>query len=268
MSYTEIYAFDKEGYPHLYGEAHNAWRGAMAVWREMEERHLPPYIPSYIKACNWYRPDMTAEEIARRNGFTPTRAASMPTKDENPMAEIWALADNVAIPEHERIVLHTTFDHCLVKKENIPAVTDAFRRFGGETNLPEQAGILEKIAADPDIVAVGWNQTSVNADTWANAGGYDEEEEAARPYNCLADDPSTWHYWLFDELICDAALERRWKELGNVPFDDPGPDSDMVLAEDWWHFEKGTEREDIWHWFDERHSKGVAFLLYGKAASV
>lgn len=65
------------------------------------------------------------------------------------------------------------------------------------------------------------------------------------------------------ELICDATLERRWKELGDVPFDDPGPESDMVLAVDWWCFKKGTEREDIWHWFDEHHSKGVAFLMFG-----
>ena len=25
----------------------------------------------------------------------------------------------------------------------------------------------------------------------------------------------------------------------------------------------GIHREEIWHWFDERHSKGVAYLLYG-----
>ena len=27
-------------------------------------------------------------------------------------------------------------------------------------------------------------------------------------------------------------------------------------------FPAGTPREDIWRWFDERHSKGVAYLLY------
>lgn len=261
MSYTEIYAFNKKGFAYFYGEIRNAWRGAPAVWREIEKRHLPAYIPSYVKCCNWYRPGMTAEEVAKRNGFMPTRASSMPTKDENPTAEIWALADDVIIPEHERIVLHTTFDRCLVKKEDLPRVIESFRSFGGETNLPEQANILERIMADPEIVAVGWNQTSVNADTWTNAGGYDEEKDEASPYNCLTGDQ---HYWLFDELICDATLERRWKELADVPFDDHGPESDMKLAEDWWCFEKGTEREDIWHWFDERHSKGVAFLMYGE----
>lgn len=28
-------------------------------------------------------------------------------------------------------------------------------------------------------------------------------------------------------------------------------------------FPAGTHREDIWHWFDERHSRGVAYLLHG-----
>ena len=27
----------------------------------------------------------------------------------------------------------------------------------------------------------------------------------------------------------------------------------------------GTNREDIWHWFDERYSKGIVYLLYGGA---
>lgn len=261
MSTTEIFAFDKKGYPRLFGETHNAWRGAMMIWDIMEERYLPPYIPGYIKASNWYRPGMTIEEITRITGFTPTRNSTITFSDENPMKEIWDLADNLNVPEHERIVLHTTFDHCLVKKEDLPAVIDAFRRFGGETSLPEQADILERIAADPNAIAVGWNQTSVNADRWDTHGGYDEETDSHLPYNCLHNESGWWHYWLFDELICDTTLERRWEQLDDVPFDDPGPEQDMVLAEDWWNFEKGTPREDIWHWFDERYSKGVAYLL-------
>ena len=51
MSYTEIYAFDKAGLPRLYGEVRNSWRGARAVWNIMEERHLPPFVPGYVKSC-------------------------------------------------------------------------------------------------------------------------------------------------------------------------------------------------------------------------
>lgn len=36
-----------------------------------------------------------------------------------------------------------------------------------------------------------------------------------------------------------------------------------VMSDDFLHFPKGTHREDIWKWFDKKHSKGVHFLLYG-----
>ena len=65
------------------------------------------------------------------------------------------------------------------------------------------------------------------------------------------------------EQVTDSDLEDLWRELADVPFDDGDPDVDMTLAENWKWFSKGTPREEIWHWFDERHSKGVAFLLYG-----
>lgn len=197
MSYTEIFAFNKDGNAYMAGVVHNSWRGAMQVWNIMEDRHLPMYIPDYVKMCNWYHPGMTEEEIEAKNGFKPRRTAPTLGKGDNPAREIWALADNMEIPLHERIVMFTTFDHCLVKKENIGRVVDAFREFEGETSLKEQADILEKLAQDPDVIAVGWNCTSVCTENWANIGGYDAENEETLPYNCLKGDQ---HYWLFDEL--------------------------------------------------------------------
>ena len=58
----------------------------------------------------------------------------------------------------------------------------------------------------------------------------------------------------------DDILELLWNELNDVPFDDH-PDSDMTLSVEWFCFPAGTEREEIWHWFDERYSKGVVWLL-------
>lgn len=197
MSCTEIFTFDKAGNAHFGGEIQNAWCGGMAIWREMEERYLPAYVPDYIKHLIWYRPDMTPEEIERFTGFKPTRVSTMPFGQDNPMQEVWDLADNQSVPEHERIVLFTTFDRCLVKREDIPKVLEAFRKFEGETNLPEQANIIEKLMDDENCIAIGWNQTSVNVDTWENAGGYDEEKDETIPYNCLTGDN---HFWLFDEL--------------------------------------------------------------------
>lgn len=168
----------------------------MAIWSYLEKKYLPPYIPDYVKHCNWYRPGMTNEEIIKRNGFEPSRLFPSPG-GENPTQEVWDLANNKDIPEHERIVLFTTFDKCLVKKEGLPAVIAAFRKFEAETSLPEQADILEKLLQDEDCIAVGWNQTSVNSDAWGNIGEYDEENEEIMPYNCLT---QTEHYWLFDEI--------------------------------------------------------------------
>lgn len=56
----------------------------------------------------------------------------------------------------------------------------------------------------------------------------------------------------------DEQLEALWKDFGNVPFN---PDAETI-EEDFLSFPAGTDREEIWHWFDERHSKGVAYLLY------
>ena len=56
-------------------------------------------------------------------------------------------------------------------------------------------------------------------------------------------------------------LEDKWRELADVPFDH-AENGDLVLAFKWWLFDKGTEREEIWKYFDEHHSKGVHYLLY------
>lgn len=57
----------------------------------------------------------------------------------------------------------------------------------------------------------------------------------------------------------DLELEKLWEAFGDVPMN---PETE-VMADDFLHFPKGTHREDIWKWFDQKHSKGVHFLLYG-----
>lgn len=74
-----------------------------------------------------------------------------------------------------------------------------------------------------------------------------------------------WYDWIEDALVkqygTDNELEQKWAELSDAPFDDGGTENDMTLAEEWFGFPAGTEREEIWHWFDEHYSKGVAHLL-------
>lgn len=57
----------------------------------------------------------------------------------------------------------------------------------------------------------------------------------------------------------DTELEELWQAFGDVPMN---PETE-VMADNFLHFPKGTHREDIWKWFDQKHSKGIHFLLYG-----
>lgn len=190
MSSTEIFCFNKEGLCCQEYAIKNAWRGAMAVWRIMEEEYLPPYRPSYVPA------EMPIHEFEQRFGFKPSRLSfTSATKKENPAKEIWNLFEDQGVAFNDRIVLGTTLDWVLVRTGEIEKVIHAFRNFSGETNLKEQAYILGEIIKDENISAIGWNQTSVNADTWMNAGPFEEGEQ--KPYNYLEQDK---HWWLFDEL--------------------------------------------------------------------
>lgn len=55
----------------------------------------------------------------------------------------------------------------------------------------------------------------------------------------------------------DSLLEDLWKTLTDVPMN---PDTED-MEEDWFIFPKGTNREDIWDWFDEQHPKGVGWMM-------
>ena len=57
----------------------------------------------------------------------------------------------------------------------------------------------------------------------------------------------------------DALLKDLWAALGDVPID---PETEKT-EEDFLMFPAGTDREDIWRWFDGRYSKGISVLLYG-----
>lgn len=151
MSYTEIFKFDKDGNSESVADIKNSFRGAMAVWNILGEKY-----------CG--------------------RRASM--FDLSAMKRIWNLADDKRVSLDERIVLCTTFDKCLIRKDDIPRVVTAFRNFNGETSLKEQADTLEELYQDDNCIAVGWHQNSCSCEQWFE-------------YNCFE---QTDHYYLFDEL--------------------------------------------------------------------
>lgn len=59
----------------------------------------------------------------------------------------------------------------------------------------------------------------------------------------------------------DEQLENLWEQLADIPID---PETECI-EEPFLGWGVGISREEIWHWFDARHSKGVAYLLYGGA---
>lgn len=65
----------------------------------------------------------------------------------------------------------------------------------------------------------------------------------------------------------DQLLERKWRELGNVPIDYDDPEQpDGVLGADWFVFEKGEPLiEGVWPWFDSHYTAGVGALMFGNS---
>lgn len=73
--------------------------------------------------------------------------------------------------------------------------------------------------------------------------------------------------------INDYEVEKLWEEFEDVLFieakdfyeddEDYEDDISLVLASDWRDWEAGTSREEIWCWFNKRHSKGLSWLLNG-----
>ena len=57
----------------------------------------------------------------------------------------------------------------------------------------------------------------------------------------------------------DTRLEELWAQFSDVPMN---PETECI-EERFMGWEPGTGREEIWRWFDRRHSRGVAYLLYG-----
>jgi hypothetical protein len=190
MSYTEIYGFDKEGNAYCEAEVKNAWRGAMAIWNTLEKKYLPKYRPSYVPS---YISDDNVEGFL---GYKPSRLTAM--MDDKAMKEVWGLANDSRLKDCERIALASTFDRVIIKRENMLRLISAFREFDGETSLKAQADLIEKMLNDENCMAVGFNQTSVNGDTWSNFGGYDDEKDEEIPYNIFTGDK---HWELFEEYF-------------------------------------------------------------------
>lgn len=75
--------------------------------------------------------------------------------------------------------------------------------------------------------------------------------------------PQSHDFQCIPHLVCpltqrDEYLENLWASFADVPMN---PETEC-MEEPFLHFPAGTHRESIWKWFDDRHSRGVSYLLY------
>lgn len=65
-----------------------------------------------------------------------------------------------------------------------------------------------------------------------------------------------------EEHVCKEChlkeAKKLWAELRDIPVN-----KDEEIDVDWHNFTKGTEREEIWHWFEEEYDLSVAKDLMG-----
>lgn len=168
MSYTEVFAVRANGDVTLYGEAHNAFGGAMYIWMKLKEKY-----------------NVTAATFMN---FNP----------------LWKMAGN--LEEADNWVLASTFDNVVIDKEHLPTLIKHLKTFIAvyhSSTLETEIEILERALNDEAIQAVAFNQTSVNADTWRIPLSEEDQEEtgdSTRPYNINID---KGHWYLTPQSLED-----------------------------------------------------------------
>lgn len=60
-------------------------------------------------------------------------------------------------------------------------------------------------------------------------------------------------YSYLKEEEYDNTLDTMWEKFGDIPVDENG----ITIEQDFYIWKKGTEKEEIWHWFDSRVDGGI-----------
>lgn len=60
-------------------------------------------------------------------------------------------------------------------------------------------------------------------------------------------------YSYITEAEYNNTLDIMWQELGDIPVNESG----TIIEKSFYNWEKGTEKEKIWHWFDDRLEEGI-----------
>ena len=60
-----------------------------------------------------------------------------------------------------------------------------------------------------------------------------------------------------DKVYTDEEIMRLWEELEDIPYDPEKEEIEVPFM----HFPAGTDRDTIWHWFDEHYTGGLYSLM-------
>ena len=60
-------------------------------------------------------------------------------------------------------------------------------------------------------------------------------------------------YSYLTEEDYQATIDKMWEQLSDIPVNNTGE----IIEDKFYIWEKGTSRDDIWHWFDERVQGGI-----------
>lgn len=146
MSYVTIFGFDEKGNSFEIGDVQNSWLGSMAIWCEISRKYLK-------------------KEFSIMNP-----------------RDVWNFFDNEKINYIDKVVLGSTFDKVIVKKENFKDLIECFRKFEGNTNLKEQADLIEKNINNTNFIA--FHQNSISCEQWFD-------------YNLIENNE---HWFLYDDI--------------------------------------------------------------------
>lgn len=80
-----------------------------------------------------------------------------------------------------------------------------------------------------------------------------DDKEKMRDLFDLSRDNFLKTYSYLTEEEYNNTLDIMWKELGDILVDENG----IAIEQDFYIWKKGTEKEEIWHWFDNRVIGGI-----------
>lgn len=188
MSSTEMYLVDGDGDVVHWREFKNSHGGAAAIWSVLTQHYLK------LDAYAWCEQRVLDRLFDAAPRMDPI----------------------------DRVVLLSTDDDVMVKRDDVPSLADAFdafydrwkaQRVGMVFSLREQAAAMREALEHEDTQGICWNQTSVNESPWYEPmpGETIDGEFGGESYEEIVDeDDCEWGYNI------NVHTKHEWLDVGAV----------------------------------------------------